>query len=119
MTYRSAPKPAVVVGNSKLTVVPKPVGWRVLIKVEVLDEKHGSIFLPEQFREDQKYVAVLGTIVKIGPLAWQGEQMRDAGPWAKVGDRVIFSKHAGQRLDVNGSEYRLLNDDEIFGVVEE
>ena len=39
--------------------------------------------------------------------------------WCKKNDWVIFAKYAGSRLNIEGGELRLLNDDEILGVVED
>ena len=34
-------------------------------------------------------------------------------------DWVIFARYAGSRLNIEGGELRLLNDDEILGVVDD
>jgi chaperonin GroES len=36
----------------------------------------------------------------------------------KVGDRVLFGKHAGQSVKVNGEEYTILREEDIFAIVE-
>jgi chaperonin GroES len=36
----------------------------------------------------------------------------------KVGDRVLFGKFAGQSVKVNGEEYTILREEDIFAIVE-
>ena len=36
----------------------------------------------------------------------------------KTGDRVLFGKHAGQSVKVDGNEYRILKEDDIMAIVE-
>ena len=40
------------------------------------------------------------------------------GPWCKKGDWVIFARYAGSRIQIDGGEVRLLNDDEILATIE-
>ena len=41
------------------------------------------------------------------------------GPWCKVGDWVIFARYAGSRIEIEGGEVRLLNDDEVLATVQD
>jgi chaperonin GroES len=36
----------------------------------------------------------------------------------QVGNRVLFGKHAGQSVKVNGEEYTILREEDIFAIVE-
>jgi chaperonin GroES len=93
----------------------KPAGHRVLIKPDVTEEKtQGGIILPgDKSRADQ--AQVIGTIVAIGPTAWNIH----GDAWAKVGDRVMFAKFAGVELIIEGDRHRVLNDEEVLAIVEE
>ena len=35
-----------------------------------------------------------------------------------VGDRVLFGKHAGQSVKVDGEEYTILREEDIFAIIE-
>jgi chaperonin GroES len=35
----------------------------------------------------------------------------------KPGDRILFSKHAGQTLKVDGEEYHILREEEIVAII--
>ena len=41
------------------------------------------------------------------------------GPWCKVGDWVVFARYAGSRIEIEGGEVRLLNEDEILATVQD
>jgi chaperonin GroES len=36
----------------------------------------------------------------------------------KIGDRVLFSKHAGQTIKVDGQELHILREDDVMAIVE-
>jgi chaperonin GroES len=36
----------------------------------------------------------------------------------KSGDRVLFSKHAGQTVKVDGEEYHILREDDVMAVIQ-
>ena len=56
-------------------------------------------------------------MLKAGPLAYADASKFPDGPWCKEGDWVIFGRYAGSRIQIDGGEIRLLNDDEILGIV--
>ena len=104
----------------------KPLGHRVLVKQEKLEEvddvfarahKAGIIWSDEHTKREQAAVDK-GTVVAIGSTAW-----KDFGgdPWCAVGDNVYFARHAGRFLkDPNtGEEFTILNDEDIIAKVGE
>jgi chaperonin GroES len=97
-----------------------PQGHRVLVKPEKKEEKtEGGIILAQSIREKEELAGIFGTVIAIGPNAWAAF---DGGePWAKVGDRVVFSKYGGLVLEDPETKelYRLLNDDDIYCTLEE
>jgi len=36
----------------------------------------------------------------------------------KVGDRVLFNKHAGQTVKADGEEFLILKEDDVMAIVE-
>lgn len=69
----------------------KPLFARVLIQREVL-EKIGNVLIPENIQK--RHAKCEGVVVDKGPTA-------DAS--IKIGDRVIFGRHAGTWLDATYS----------------
>ena len=51
----------------------------------------------------------------MGADAYNRSDMSKA--WAKVGDHVMFGKYAGHRFKYGDAELRIMNDDEILGLV--
>lgn len=109
--------------------VLKATFYRVLVKVdrtkkqeEVQRYKDMGLELPDSFKEDEYSASAqtTGIVVEIGPEAFDAKVCK--GPQYKVGDRVIFQSHRGIRIkrieDGKSSMYRLLNDDDIWAVVE-
>jgi co-chaperonin GroES (HSP10) len=94
---------------SKSQLPELPLGTRVLVQIDKVEEKsEGGIVLVESTVENEKTMTQTGTLVAIGPCAFSG--FGDGSPWAEVGDKVRFIRHAGQLIEVEGIEYRILND---------
>ena len=85
----------------------------------------------ERFNQvDSAYTKKFEDNVKLGMDSAQKElAMGDAcyvdkerypnGPWCKVGDWVVFARYAGSRIEIDGGEVRLLNEDEVLATVED
>ncbi len=73
----------------------------------------GCIVLPGSAKEKPKQGEVLA--VGDGKLLENGE-LRPVG--VKVGDNVIFGQYSGNSVKIDGEEVIILNEAEIFGVVE-
>lgn len=97
----------------------KPKFGRVLIKREVA-EKIGSIILPEA--QQKRHAACEGVIIALGETAGFTEIPNQG--WVqtlKLGDKVIFGRHAGAWLDEtkddNGTLF-ICQDEDILAVKE-
>ncbi len=92
----------------------KPLGDRVLVEpVEEKEVKQGGIIIPETAKEKptEGIVRALGT----GKTDDNGKKI----PFeVKVGDRVLVSKYGGTEIKLDGKEYKILNSDDILGVIE-
>ena len=104
-----------------------PTGHRVLVRQESYDEtddvfksavKAGIVIHKDPNTRYQESVDK-GVIVDVGPTAW-----KDFGgePWAKVGDSIVFAKHAGKKVEDpsdKDSHYVVLNDEDIVAIIKE
>jgi chaperonin GroES len=99
----------------------KPTGWKVLIKTREAPTKQGSIILADETRDAHKTAAVVCQIIDVGSLAWQdsGKFGQNPEPWAKIGDWIMIGKYGGSKFKVGDEEYRMINDDEVIGIVTE
>ena len=73
--------------------------------------------LADETQKRTQLATNVGYVLKTGDLAYADESKFPNGAWCKTGDWVIFGRYAGSRIQIDGGEIRLLNDDEILGVV--
>jgi chaperonin GroES len=92
----------------------KPLGDRILVEpVEEKEVKKGGIIIPDTAKEKptEGIVRALGT----GKTDDNGKKI----PFeVKVGDRVLVSKYGGTEIKLDGKEYKILNSDDILGVID-
>jgi chaperonin GroES len=92
----------------------KPLGDRVLVEpMEEKEVKKGGIIIPDTAKEKptEGVVRALGT----GKTDDDGKKI----PFeVKVGDRVLVSKYGGTEIKLDGKEYKLLNSDDILGIID-
>ena len=99
--------------------LPTPVGYRVLVAMPKVEEAfEGSELLKSVTTKHQEQVmSIIGLVVDIGDQAYSDVDRFPTGPWCKQGDYVMFRANTGTRFTIEGSEYRLMNDDSIEAVV--
>lgn len=109
----------------EMVILPDPVGHRLLIALPTMAQQSaGGIIIPTEVNERERAAAVVGTVLAVGDDAYKDLRRFPSGkPWCKLGDKVLFSRYAGQRFKSKDREsgamveYRMLNDDEITGTV--
>jgi len=100
------------------TKLPKPTGWRIIVLPFKMDEKtKGGIIMNETTLEKQQVASQCGNVLAMGPQCYTDKERYPEGPWCKVGDWVIFARYAGSRIQIEGGEIRLLNEDEILATI--
>lgn len=91
----------------------KPLGDRVVVKPAAAEEKTaGGIILPDTVKEKP----VEGTVVAVGPgkVTDDGKAIKME---VKVGDKVLFGKYSGTEVTINGEEYLIMRESDIFGIL--
>jgi chaperonin GroES len=91
----------------------KPLADRVVIKPSPAEEKtKGGIILPDTAKEKP----VMGEVVAVGPgkVADDGKKI---APEVKVGDKVLYGKYSGTEVMVEGDEYLIMREADIFAIV--
>ena len=58
-----------------------------------------------------------GEVVAVGP-GKKSEDGKNTPVDLKVGDHVVFGQYGGNTVKIDGEEYLILNESEIYGVVE-
>ncbi|WP_034339776.1 co-chaperone GroES [Deinococcus misasensis] len=92
----------------------KPIGDRVVIElVQEAPTTRGGIVLPDSAKEKP----VRGKVVAVG-----AGKVLDNGTRVPVdvkeGDIVVFAKYGGTTIELEGTEYTILNERDILAVVE-
>ena len=96
-----------------------PTGWRMLILPFKMNEKtKGGLYLGQDTLERQQVGSTCGLILAMGPDCYGDKEKFPEGPWCKKGDWVIFARYAGSRIQIDGGEVRLLNDDEVLATID-
>jgi chaperonin GroES len=91
----------------------RPLGDRVVIKrIEVEETTKSGIVLPGTAKEKPQEAEV----VAVGPGGMVNG--KEVVMELKVGDKVLFSKYAGNEVKIDGIEYTILKQDDILAVLE-
>jgi chaperonin GroES len=99
--------------------LPRPTGWRLLVLPFKMPEKtKGGLYLGQDTLERQQVASTCGLILATGPDVYNDKEKFPEGPWCKKGDWVIFARYAGSRIQIDGGEVRLLNDDEVLATID-
>jgi chaperonin GroES len=89
-------------------VALKPLADRVLVEAAAAEEKTaGGLIIPDTAKEKPqrgKIIAV-GTGKKDEPLT------------VKVGDTVLYGKYSGTEITVEGKEYLMMRESDIFAIL--
>jgi chaperonin GroES len=84
-----------------------------VIKPAPAEEKtKGGIILPDTAKEKP----VVGEVVAVGPgkIADDGKKVTME---VKVGDKVLYGKYSGTEVTVEGDEYLIMREADIFAIV--
>ena len=105
--------------KTNLEKLPDPTGWRILVMpFRVKEKSEGGIIIAQETLDRARAAVQVGYVLKMGPLCYRGEDKYPTGPWCKEKDWVIFARYAGSRMEIEGGEIRMLNDDEILGTID-
>ena len=104
--------------QSVIDTIPTPTGWRIaILPYRGAEKSKGGIVLAEETQRKTQLGTVCGYVLKTGPLAYADEGKFPGGAWCKEGDWIIFGRYAGARIPIDDGEIRLINDDEVLGVL--
>jgi len=91
----------------------KPFGDRVLVEPTELQKKTESgTIIPDTAKEKP----IEGTVVAVG----SGRVTEDGKSVAmnvKVGDSVLYGKYSGTEIKIDGVEYLIMRESDIYGIV--
>jgi chaperonin GroES len=91
----------------------KPLADRIVVQaMEAEETTKGGIILPDTAKEKP----VEGTIVAAGPgkVTDEGKKIELE---VKVGDKVLYGKYSGTEISVDGEEYLIMRESDVFAIV--
>ena len=92
----------------------RPLSDRILVERVEEDEKtKGGLFIPDTAKEKPAE----GKVVASGN-GRMGEDGKLLAMDVKVGDRVLFSKYGGTEVKIDGSDFLIMRQDDVLGVIE-
>ncbi len=86
----------------------KPLADRVLVEPAAAEEKTASgIIIPDTAKEKPQkgQIVAIGTGKKDEPLN------------VKVGDQVLYGKYSGTEVTIDGTEYLIMKEADIYGII--
>ena len=92
----------------------RPLQDRIIVRrIEEEEVSSGGIIIPDSAKEkpqEGKVIAVgkgkIGDDGKVQPLD------------VKKGDKVLFSKYAGNEVNIDGDEHLIIREDDVLGILE-
>ena len=106
--------------EEKAKQLPEPTGYHILVALPEVEDKFDSgLVKADQTLYEEKVLATVFFVIKMGPDCYKDPARFPSGPWCKLGDMVLVRPHAGTRLKIHGREFRIINDDSVEGVVQD
>ena len=100
--------------------LPVPVTYHLLCMVPEVDEAYESgIIKADQAMHFEELLRPVLFVMAMGPDAYQDKTRFPSGPSCKVGDFIICRPNSGTRLNIDGVEMRIINDDSVEAVIED
>jgi chaperonin GroES len=91
----------------------RPLHDRVIVKrLEEERKSAGGIVIPDNVAEKPDQ----GEVIAVGPGKRNDEGKREPLD-VKVGDRILFGKYSGSTVKIEGTEYLVMREEDIMGVV--
>ena len=83
------------------------------------EKTKGGVIMNESTLERQQVASQCGNVLAMGSECYKDKERYPSGPWCKVGDWGVFARYAGSRINIEGGEVRLLNEDEVLATVKD
>ena len=91
----------------------KPLKDRVLVKYSEEEEKSsGGLYIPDSAKEKPQKGEIIA--VGSGKTTDDGKMQKMD---VKVGDKVLFDKYSGSKINMDNNEYLIIREEDILGVL--
>ena len=90
---------------TKTAVKFRPLKERVFVSYAgELEKTAGGLYIPDAAKEKPQR----------GKIEAVGSEVKDV----KVGDTVLFDKYSGSKITIDSSEYLILKEEDILGIID-
>lgn len=98
-----------------MTIKIRPLRDRLIVdRIEDTEHQVGGIIIPDTAKEKPQQ----GKVIAAGT-----GKVKDDGSLTPLdvtaGDTVLFGKYAGQEITLEGTEYLIMREDDVLGVIDE
>jgi chaperonin GroES len=97
----------------EVTMTIRPLYDRIVVKrIEEKQQMQGGLHIPDSAKEKPQE----GEVIAVG----KGKRLEDGRVVpldVQVGDRILLGKYAGNEIKLDGKEFLILREDEVFGVL--
>jgi len=91
-----------------MSVKIQPLADRVVVEPAAAEQKTaGGIIIPDTAKEKPQK----GTVVAVGA------GKKDEPMTVKVGDHVLYGKYAGTEITIEGKDYLIMRESDLFAVI--
>jgi chaperonin GroES len=92
----------------------RPLHDRILVqRLEEGEQQIGGIIVPDSAKEKPQR----GTVIAVGNGRVNDDGERIALS-VKAGDAILFGKYSGQEIRLDGLDYLIMKEDEVFAAIE-
>ncbi len=92
----------------------RPLQDRIIVKrIQEEEKTAGGIIIPDTAKEKPQE----GKVVAVGK-GKVGDDGKVIALDLKKGDRILFGKYAGSEVKIDGTEYLIMREEDVLGVVE-
>ena len=104
----------------KAKQIPGPSGFHILCMVPEIEGKFDSGIVKADITINyEERLSTVLFVVNLGPDCYKDPTRFPTGAWCKEGDFVLVRPNSGTRLKIHGREFRIINDDNVEGVVQD
>jgi chaperonin GroES len=95
--------------KKNMSINVKPLADRVIIEPAAAEEKTaGGIYIPDTAKEKPKQGKVIAA----------GNGKKDEPLTVKNGDIVLYGQYSGTEIKIEGNDYLIMRESDIFAIVE-
>ena len=92
----------------------RPLQDRIIVeRIDGEEMSAGGIIIPDSAKEKPQE----GKVIAVGK-GKTGDDGKLVALDLKKGDRVLFGKYSGSEVQLDGSEYLIMREDDVLGVIE-